>query len=130
VISLITIDEIGSAIENMVDEYAEEVIKKLEEQLDQTSNEIVRYISTHAPRSGGSRPFADSFVATSQGDGINKVISIYSSTKGKLTHLLEFGFTHKSGKYVGPRPFMRPAFDTLTPKMIEDIKSIIEKGGN
>lgn len=127
-ISLITIDQIGSAIEDMVDEYAEEVIKKLEDRLDKTANNIVEYISRNAPRSGSTKPFADSFVATPQGEGINKVISIYSNTKGKLTHLLEFGFTHKSGKYVGPRPFMRPAFDTLTPKMIEDIKSIIEKG--
>ena len=127
---MITIDQIGDAIDDMVEEYAEEVIKKLDQRLDETAKDIVNYISNHAPRSGGSKPFADSFVATPQGEGINKVISIYSNTKGKLTHLLEFGFTHKSGKYVGPRPFMRPAFDTLTPKMIEDIKSIIEKGGN
>lgn len=44
------------------------------------------------------------------------------------THLLEFGYTHRSGKYVGPRPFMRPAYDMFTPKMLEDIKEIISKG--
>ncbi len=125
---MITLDELGTAISEMVDEYAEEIIVKLEKRLDETANEIVNYIRTHAPRSGRSKPFADSFVAEAQGSGINKTIVIFSSEKGKLTHLLEFGFTHRSGKYVGPRPFMRPAYDLLTPKMLEDIKSIIEKG--
>lgn len=127
-ISLITLDELGAAISNMVDDYAQDIIVKLEKKLDETAQEIVNYIRTHAPRSGGSKPFADSFIAEPQGSGINKTISIFSNKKGKLTHLLEFGFTHRSGKYVGPRPFMRPAYDLLTPKMLEDIKSIIEKG--
>ncbi len=125
---MITLDELGIAISEMVEEYAEEIIEKLEKRLDQTAQEIVKYISTHAPRSGGSKAFADSFVAEPQGSGINKTIVIFSNEKGKLTHLLEFGFTHRSGKYVGPRPFMRPAYDLLTPKMLDDIKSIIEKG--
>jgi hypothetical protein len=128
VTSLITLDELGVAISEIVEEYAEEIIGKLERRLDETALEIVKYISTHAPRSGGSKPFADSFVAEPQGNGINKTIVIFSNEKGKLTHLLEFGFTHRSGKYVGPRPFMRPAFDLLNPKMLQDIKSIIEKG--
>jgi len=126
--SLVTLDDLGAAISSMVDEYAQEIVVKLEERLDETAQEIVKYIKTHAPRSGGSKPFADSFIAEPQGSGINKTIYIFSNKKGKLTHLLEFGFTHRSGKYVGPRPFMRPAYDLLTPKMIEDIKRIIEKG--
>lgn len=127
-ISLVTLDDLGVAISNMVDDYAQEVIVKLEKKLDETAQEIVKYITARAPRSGGSKPFADSFIAEPQGSGINKTIAIFSNEKGKLTHLLEFGFTHRSGKYVGPRPFMRPAFDLLTPKMLEDIKSIIERG--
>jgi len=125
---LITLDELGVAISNMVDDYAQDIIIKLGERLDETAQEIVKYIRSNAPRSGGSKPFADSFIAEPQGSGINKSIVIFSNEKGKLTHLLEFGFTHRSGKYVGPRPFMRPAYDLLTPKMLEDIKRIIEKG--
>lgn len=125
---MITLDDLGVAISNMVDDYAQDIIIKLEERLDETAQEIVKYIRSNAPRSGGSKPFADSFIAEPQGSGIIKTIVIFSNEKGKLTHLLEFGFTHRSGKYVGPRPFMRPAYDLLTPKMLEDIKRIIEKG--
>jgi HK97 gp10 family phage protein len=31
---------------------------------------------------------------------------------GNHANLVEYGFTHKSGKVIPPRPFMRPAFDT------------------
>ena len=48
------------------------------------------------------------------GSGITKTITIYAKTKGSITHLVEFGFNHKSGKYVAARPlFLRPAFDAL-----------------
>jgi len=129
VIFLITLNQIGSAIEDMVDEYAKEVMGDLDVVLDETAKKIIEYISLHAPRSGGNNALADSFVTESTGKGVYKTVSVYSGTKGRLTHLLEFGYTHRSGKFVGPRPFMRPAFDILSPKMIEDVKRIIEKGG-
>lgn len=113
----------------MVDEYAKEVIEDLDNVLDETARKIIEYISVHAPRSGENKAFADSFITESKGKGIYKTVSVYSGTKGRLTHLLEFGYTHRSGKFVGPRPFMRPAFDILSPKMIEDVKRIIEEGG-
>ena len=63
--SLVTLDDLGAAISSMVDDYAQEVILKLEKRLDETAQEIVKYISSNAPRSGGSKPFADSFIAES-----------------------------------------------------------------
>ena len=102
----------------------------MEKVLDQTADQVLEYIRAKAPRSGQSDGFADSFVAVPTGTGINKTIAIYSEKKGRLTHLLEFGFTHRGGKFVGPRPFMRPAFDTFAPEMLEQVKSIIERGGS
>lgn len=127
-ISLITLDDLGKAIEDEIDSYVEGLIPKLEKKLNDTAEDILIYMKRNAPRSGYKNAFADSFVAASQGTGMNQSISIYSEGKGGLTHLLEFGYTHRSGKYVGPRPFMRPAYDMFTPKMLEDIKEIISKG--
>ena len=101
----------------------------MEKVLDDTAIKVLNYIQSKAPRSGQAYGFADSFVAVPEGEGINKRIAIYSSNKGRLTHLLEFGFTHRGGKFVGPRPFMRPAYDAFAPDMVEAIKSIIERGG-
>ena len=66
---------------------------------------------------------------TTVGSGVNKTIYISSGTKGRLVHLVELGFKHISGKHVEARPFMRPAYETFTPEMLEDIKKIIERGG-
>lgn len=126
--SLATLDDLGRLISEHVEAYIEDVIPKLEKRLDDTADEIINYIKTSAPRSGYKNAFADSFVKAESGKDIHKTIAIFSEGKGGMTHLLEFGFTHRSGKYVGPRPFLRPAYDLFTPKMIEDIKEIIIKG--
>lgn len=129
VISLVTIDNLTSKINDIIDEYSEGVKKRLEEKLDETARSIIDYIKLNAPRSGNSNALADSFKMIESGQGINKVITIYSKSKGRIIHLLEFGYKHRGGKFISPRPFMRPAYDALTPKMVEEIIRIIENGG-
>jgi hypothetical protein len=124
------LDELGLKIGELVIEYTDDIKEAMEKVLDQTADQVLLYIQEKAPRSGRSYGFADSFVALPIGTGINKTIAIYSEKKGRLTHLLEFGFTHRGGKFVGPRPFMRPAFDAFAPEMLEAIKAIIERGGS
>ena len=127
--SLVSLDELNAQIGEMLGEYAEEVKASMERVLDQTAEKVLDYIRSKAPRSGRAEGYADSFVAISKGEGVNKTISIYSGTKGRLTHLLEFGFTHRGGKFVGPRPFLRPAYDSYAPEMVEEVRRIIERGG-
>ena len=127
---MVSLDELGLKIGELVIEYTYDIKAAMEKVLDQTADKVLIYIQEKAPRSGQSYGFADSFVALPIGTGIKKTIAIYSEKKGRLTHLLEFGFTHRGGKYVGPRPFMRPAFDAFAPEMLDAIKAIIERGGS
>lgn len=120
-----TLDNLTEKIMDEVSSYADEVIKELEAKLDETADKILEYIKSNAPRSGQKDGLADDFVKTDVGSGVNKTIIIYGKEKGMLVHLIEFGFMHRSGKYVNPRPFLRPAYDAFTPKMLEDIKVII-----
>ena len=126
---MVSLDELGIEISELVEAYTDEIKQEMEKVLDDTAIKVLNYIQSKAPRSGQAYGFADSFVAVPEGEGINKRIAIYSSNKGRLTHLLEFGFTHRGGKFVCPRPFMRPAYDAFAPDMVEAIKSIIERGG-
>ena len=126
---MVSFDNLGLKIGELVDEYTEDIKAAMEKVLDQTSQKVLDYIQNKAPRSGHANGFADSFVALPIGSGVTKTIAIYSEKKGRLTHLLEFGFTHRGGKFVGPRPFMRPAFDAFAPEMLEQVKAIIERGG-
>lgn len=120
-----TLDNLAELIMDEVNSYTEHVVKKLEAKLDETADKILEYIKSNAPRSGQKNGLADDFVKADVGSGVNKTIVIYGKEKGMLVHLIEFGFMHRSGKYVNPRPFLRPAYDAFTPKMLEDIKVII-----
>ena len=120
-----TMDNFIDIINKEIDTYAKDTLKGIEARLDETADKILEYLTSNTPRSGRTGALADDFVKEVKGSGITKTITIYAKTKGSITHLVEFGFNHKSGKYVAARPFLRPAFDALTPKMLEDIRNII-----
>lgn len=118
-------------IEKAVQSYTKDVELAIVKRLDYTADQILEYIKENAPRSTYSKEhMGDSFIKESYGDGVNKTIVIYSKTKGYLVHLVELGFKHRGGKLVAARPFLRPAYDEFSPKMLEDIKKIIEGGGS
>ena len=117
-------------IEKAVKDYSKDVELAIVKRLEETADQILDYIKENAPRSPWTKEhLGDSFVKESYGDGVNKTIVIYSKTKGSIVHLIELGFKHRSGKLISARPFMRPAYDELTPRMLEDIKKIINGGG-
>ena len=125
-----SLDNLGVKITELINEYANGVKDEALIKLDETADKILNYIFSNCPRSGlGSNHLADSFIKTEVGSGLKKTIYISSKTKGRLVHLIELGFKHRSGKHVSAQPFMRPAYDTFTPEMLEEIKKIIE-GGN
>lgn len=116
-------------IERAVKSYSREVELAIIERLDYTADQILDYIKSNAPRTPFNKEhLGDSFIKESYGEGVNKTIVIYSKTKGSIVHLVELGFKHRSGKLVSARPFLRPAYDEFTPKMLEDIKKIISGG--
>lgn len=125
----IELGSLGKRISEEVESYSKKVLDDALERLDKTADEILDYIKSNAPRSKHSEHLADSFIKKTYGEGKSKTIVIYSETKGSIVHLIELGFKHRSGKLVPARPFLRPAYDEFTPKMIEDIKRII-KGGS
>jgi HK97 gp10 family phage protein len=124
----ISLDELTPRLGQIINDYTEKVKKDIEARLDKTSDEIIQYLKTNAPRGNSKVHLADTFIKSINGDGASKTVTIYSKEKGSLIHLIEFGFTHRSCKYVPARPFMRPAYDKLTPKMMEEIRAIIMKG--
>lgn len=126
----ITIDALSCEITKAVSSYSNDVINAIVEKLNQTADQILDYIKEKAPRSPYSKEhLGDSFIKESYGEGMNTTIVIYSKTKGSIVHLVELGFKHRSGKLVSARPFLRPAYEEFTPKMLEDMKRIINGGG-
>ena len=117
-------------IEKAVESYSKEVVTGILKKLDETADQILDYIKDNAPRTPWTKEhLGDSFIKETYGEGVNTTIVIYSKTKGYLVHLIELGFKHRSGKMVSARPFLRPAYDQFSPKMLEDIQKIIRSGG-
>lgn len=126
-----SLDSFSLKLSDIIENYSDDVKADVEKKLDETASEVLNYIKENCPRSGnGNNHLADSFILTTVGSGANKTIFISSGTKGRLVHLVELGFKHKSGKFIMARPFMRPAYETFTPEMLEEIKQIIRNGGN
>jgi hypothetical protein len=125
---MVTLDDLAKTIEEKINQYTDEVKLQLEKKLDETAEKIVQYIKNNAPRSGQAEAFADSFIVVPNGEGVQKTLIIFSKVRGRITHLLEFGYTHRSGLFVSARPFMRPAFDTFSEQMLNEMKRIIEGG--
>lgn len=124
----LSIDKGITRISEIIERYAKEVEVEAMNRLDETADKIIDYIKANAPRGKSNNHLADSFVKTEIGEGANKVIYISSKTKSSLVHLIELGFKHRSGKHVAARPFLRPAYDEFTPKMLEDIRKMIAGG--
>lgn len=122
-------DKVVAAISESAAEYAEEAVEGALAELDRAADEIIERIRGTAPRGDSAEHLADSFAKTEQGSGLGKAIYISSRTKGRLVHLIELGFRHRSGKHVAARPFMRPAHDAVAPGMLERIKRILEGKG-
>lgn len=123
-----SIDNLTNNISKIIDDFSSNVKSKSEECLNETADKIIDYIKLHAPIGKSSEHLKDSFIKTEVGSGANKIIYISSSTKGRLVHLIELGFKHRSGVHVAAHPFMRPAYDIFTPTMLEEIKKIINGG--
>ena len=125
----IKLEAVTPEIERAVKSYSKDVELAIVATLEKTADQILEYIKENAPRSSiNHEHLGDSFIKESFGSGVNKTIVIYSKSKGHIVHLIELGFKHRGGKVVAAQPFMRPAYDNFTPKMLDDIRKIM-KGG-
>ncbi|NLB11135.1 hypothetical protein GX831_01605 [bacterium] len=121
-------NETAGKIAEIINDYCKNSVVLLEKRIDECADEILSYIKQNAPKGESSRHLADSFIKTVIGEGNDTVIYISSSSKGRIVHLIELGYRHTSGKHVAARPFLRPAYDIFSPKMLEDLKRIIVNG--
>jgi len=121
-------NEIAGKIASIIDDYVKTSFDLLEKRVDACADEVLSYIKENSPRGKSDSHLADSFIKTKVSEGKNVTIYISSSSKGRIVHLIELGFRHTSGKHIPARPFLRPAYDTFAPKMLEDLKRIIAHG--
>ena len=124
----ITMNDIASKISSIITDYTNKSVDLLEKRIDECADEILVYIKENAPRGDSNSHLADSFIKTVVGEGKNVTIYISSKSEGRIVHLIELGFRHRCGKHVPAHPFLRPGYDTFSPKMLEDLARIVAYG--
>lgn len=118
-----------------LDELAVKVTELVEKSLDfdnemdailtDTANDIISDIRETAPAGNSREHLKDSFGYLKEGTKSDRSVTIHSKTKGRIVHLVEFGFVHRSGKFVPARPFLRPSYEKEAPRMEERIREAI-----
>lgn len=125
--SRIKLEELGTELSKIVEEYTEEVSKAIEKEVDSTAKKMRSEVKTTAPKKTGK--YAEGFsVKKDDSLGVTSRI-IYNRTKPGLVHLLELGHSMRGGGRVSARPHLRPTYDKLVPQMEKNIENIIKKGG-
>lgn len=123
----VSIDNLANEITNAIREYTEDVTTGIERELDITSKQLTKDISSSSPRKTGEYAKGWKRKKISFGGQVQYVI--YNKKKGSIAHLLEFGYAKRGGGRVAGKPHIRPAYDQDVPKMENRIKAIIRNGG-
>lgn len=124
-----TVDINGMQLEivQAIADYTADVTAAIEREMDRTAKAVLDDTKANSPVRTGEYKKGWSRRKRTEWGAIRHVI--YNRTKPSLTHLLEYGFTHTSGKRVEGRPHLRPAYDKHVPEMERNIKEIIKRGG-
>ena len=108
-------NELNSILAGMITEYSEELQEKADKVTEEIAQDFAKKLKTATPRSDkGPVHMADTVKITTQKEkslGKKTKVRFVSYGKWQISHLLEFGWTHQSGKRIDRKPFVRPLFD-------------------
>jgi hypothetical protein len=119
----VSIDDVGTEIANIIQEYTEDVSKAIEEENKNISDEAVKELRNTSPKKTGE--YAKGWTKKKQGNGY----VIYNKNKPSLTHLLEHGHAKRGGGRVSGKPHIRPVEEKAIKKLEDSVIKIIKNGG-
>lgn len=108
-------NELNNMIAEFLTEYSEDLQAKADKVTEEVANDFAEKLKTATPRSDeGSVHMADTVMVIKKNEkslGRKTKARYVGYGKWQISHLLEFGWTHKSGKRIDRQPFVRPLFD-------------------
>lgn len=120
------VDKISKTVDSFLKELGVDVSNEIQEAIDQVGKEAVKRLKTTSPRKTGRYATGWKYKKMASKDG-NFASTVYNSTGGWLTHLLENGHPIvKNGTVVGramPRPHIEPVnnwVQTEFPKVVSE----------
>lgn len=127
----IKLSQLAGKLEQIYQEYSDEVVKVLPEATKKAAKQAVKSLRANAPRNSGA--YAGSFKQkTTESSSSRTTIEIYS-TKPGLPHLLEYGHAIKNqyGVYgtTAAHPHWAPAEAEANEALEEEIRKAVEGAG-
>ena len=123
----VTGGELGAAIVAAVKEYTDAVSKAVAHEVDETATLVKKEIADNSPKKRG-RYKKGWAIQKRDSDGVTSRI-VYNRSHSGLVHLLENGHAKATGGRVAAIPHVRPVADARSAEMYENIKRIVETGG-
>ena len=104
----VSIDQMASAIMDVLKEYADLATDDLKAAVKKTGNEVRKQIQSTAPKASGKYSKSWS-VKTTKESSNGMEVTVYSRNRYQLAHLLEFGHAKRGGGRVAARPHIAAA---------------------
>lgn len=124
-------NELNSMIAEFLTEYSEELQEKADKVTEEVAKDFAEKLKTVTPRSDeGPVHMADTVKITTKKEkspGRKVKVRFVSYGKWQISHLLEFGWTHQSGKRIDRQPFVRPLFDENKDRYYKMYKEALSK---
>ena len=119
----INIDQMADTINEMLQEYAELATDEMKTAVKKVGEIAKKEIKDNAPEDTGK--YAKSWTSRTTKETLQ--VTVYSSTRYRLAHLLENGHAKRGGGRVAARPHIAPAEQHAEEELVADITRALEK---
>lgn len=121
----IKIDELGKAIQNIVEEYADEAREVVTKTLPKVGKDAVKELKARSPKKTGQ--YAKGWKSKIENDRLDSKVIVYNATRYQLTHLLEKGHANRGGGRTQGIPHIKPTEEKAIDEAVKLIKEGLEQ---
>lgn len=120
----VTVDNLASTIQDILDEYGDEVEEKMDEIVQRVSKAGVQALkSSSRANFGGTGKYASGWTSQVEKTRYGTTVTIYNRYPG-LPHLLENGHAKRGGGRVQGRPHIAPVEEKVINELVEGVERI------
>jgi len=123
----VDIQDLASALVEAYEDYTEDVVEGIKDAADEISKDMLAEVRERAPKKTGK--YAKGFRRMHKKLKSGAEYTIWNPKYYRLVHLLEKGWTGRSGKRVPGKPHMGPAEVKHTARFEKRAEQIIKEGG-
>lgn len=121
----ITIDYLGKAIQEMIEDYSEDVNGVVEDVLPKIGKKAVKDVKAKSPVNSGD--YRKNWKMKIEKDRLSTRLIVYNKKRYMLTQLLENGHAKRDGGKMEGVPHIKPAEESAVDNALRDIKKGIER---